>query len=108
MFTDIERLTMINNFAPAATGMSRDEIIFHLQRGESLHVRSLTGEWLRSYYWSEDRPVRCDWNEPANRVCAIDDIPETGEQLIDGERVIVCFYQLGDQPIWRQDNAAAA
>ena len=71
-----------------------------LRRGESLHVRSLKGEWLKAYYWSETRPIEHDWVTGANRPCAIADIPMPGKHAINGEACDVLFYVIGDQPIW--------
>jgi hypothetical protein len=102
-----QRLELIKNFNHTQI-IPHDEIIFHLQRGESLHIRSTTGEWLKSFSWNGDRPTCYNWVTKTNESCSVSDIPYLGEQVIGLETVNVCFYKIGDLPIWRNPVPAVS
>jgi len=95
-----ERLDLIKNFSHTQS-IPHDEIIFHISRGESLHIRSEAGEWLKSYSWNWDKPTCYDWVNKTNIPCCISDIPLIGNQVINGERVVVRFYKIGDLPVFK-------
>lgn len=102
-----KRLELIKSFSHAKP-IPHDEIIFHISRGESLHVRSESGEWLKSYGWNWDRPTCYDWVNKTNIPCSISDIPLIGNQVINGERVVVRFYKTGELPIFKSFTSVLA
>lgn len=101
------RIAAIRRFKPDAAAMPFEEILFAIKRGESLHVRSATGEWLKSYSWGFTKaggyqPCEHNWVTGASRTCRIDEIPaQLGALQLSGEPCTVVFHQIGDLPVWR-------
>lgn len=95
-----QRLNLIKNFSHTRS-IPQAEILFHLKCGECLHVRSEAGEWFKSYSWNWDEPSCYDWVINDNLPCSIDDIPQVGNQVINGEPVVVCFYKVGELPVFK-------